>query len=213
MLVAACNANNDKAPVMLLDGSPALGSPVDLEGVESPTILTSVSVTTAAKVDEGSAIATCLQQDSNDRPFGGIVMRIGVSGESVTFRNASQRGLYGCDNSEGPREEDRRWCGVAFGQLYAGHLRDPRLDMGACTTRGGGLVGFAWIEPGPNVRYVAVEQPGYAEVYEKAGDVPIRVTTTSDVEIEGSRAAFDVSEHDSNGKLIRSYRLEARVAG
>lgn len=213
MLVAACDGNDDGAPTTLMNGAKAAELPVDLEGVENPAVLTSVTVRRVDEIEGASAVATCLQQDWDDLPYGPIVMRVGVSGESVTFRNRSRRGLYGCDNSQGAREEDRRWCGGAFGQLYGGHLRDPRLDMGACTTREGGLLGFAWIEPGPGAKYVVVQQPGYAEVYEVGGGLPVRVTTTSDVEIEGSRATFELSEHDANGRVIRRYRVDARVAG
>ncbi len=100
----------------------------------------------------------------------------------------------------------------AFGKLRGGHLRDPRLSI-SCKTRDGELMGFVWIEPGAKTRYVAVAQDTFSEVYEVAGDLPIRVATTSDVEIEGSRAAFDISEHDARGMLLRRYRLESAVAG
>jgi hypothetical protein len=213
MLVAACDGNDDGAPTILMNGAKAAELPVDLEGVESPAVLTSFVVRRVEEIEGASAVAGCLQQHRDDLPHGPIVMRVGVSGESVTFHNRLWRGLYGCDNSQGAREEGRRWCGGAFGQLHGGHLRDPRLDMGACTTRGGGLVGFAWIEPGPGAKYVVVEQRGYAEVYEVGGGLPVRVTTTSDVEIEGSRATFELSEHDADGRAIRRYRVDARVAG
>lgn len=210
--MAACAGSDVAVPTTLMDGSPATELPVDLENIENPTVVTSVEATSVAELDPGSAAASCLQQDWDDRPFGPIVVRVGVSGESVTFRNRSRRGLYGCDNSGGPREAFRQWCGGAFGQLDRGHLRDPRLDMGACTTRDGGSLGFAWIQPSRGTRYIAVRQPGYAEVYEVVGGLPVRVTT-SDVEPEGSRAAFDTSEYASDGELIRRYRLDARVAG
>ena len=74
-------------------------------------------------------------------------------------------------------------------------------------------MGFAWIEPGPGAKYVVVQQQGYAEVYEVGGGLPVRVTTTSDVEIEGSRATFELSEHYADGRAIRRYRVDARVAG
>ena len=196
-----------------MDDSLAAGLLVDVEGVGSQTVLTSIMVMNAAEVDHASMAGACLRQDWDPRPSGPIVVRVGVSGESVTFRDRSRRGLYGCDNSEGPREEDRSWCGRVFGQLYAGELRDPRLDVGACTTRAGGALGFAWIEPRTGVKYVVIEQHGYAEVYEVAGGLPVRVATTSGVETEVSRAAFDVSEHTSDGTSIRKYRLAASVAG
>ena len=212
ILVAACDGGDDEAPTRLMDGSPAAELSVDLEGVEGKAVLTSVRVVDAIDMDSAPRVAICLRDDWNKQPLGAVVVRVGVSGESVTFRDRSRRGLYGCDNSEGPREEDRAWCGGAFGRLYAGHLRDPRLDMGACRTRDAEPLGFAWIEPRRDVEYVVVEQHGYAEVYAVAGELPIRVTT-SDVETEQSRAAFEVSEHASDGARIHNYRLEARVAG
>ncbi|MCI0633516.1 MAG: hypothetical protein L0206_06320, partial [Actinobacteria bacterium] len=111
-----------------------------------------------------------------------------MSSESVTFRESSGRGVFGCDNGLGPREEDRRWCGGAYGVLYSGRLRDPRLSIG-CTTLGGTPMGFVWIEPKPHARYVVVGQPGYAEVYEVTGGLPVRVATTTGVEVVGSRAS------------------------
>ncbi len=212
MLLPGCDGTGSGAPTALLNGSPAAELSVDLEGVESPPVLTSVTTSGIDEIQTGSATAICLERARADRTSGPIVMRVGVSGESVTFRNESQHGLYGCDNSQGPREAGRQMCGVAFGQLSAGRLRDPRLDLGACTTEDGANLGFAWIESNPRARYVAVEQDGYVEVYENAGGLPVRVTT-SDVEIERSSATFRVSEHTSDGSLIRKYRLEPSVAG
>jgi hypothetical protein len=134
-----------------------------------------------------------------------------VHSESVTFQDASGRGIFGCDNSPGPRENNRRWCGSAYGQLYGKRLRDPRLDILCGTTDE--PVGFVWVHPSPGVRYVSVEQPGYVEVYEVAGDLPVRVATISGVEYEGSRATFDLFEHAADGSLVRRYRMEAAVAG
>jgi hypothetical protein len=74
-------------------------------------------------------------------------------------------------------------------------------------------VGFAWVDPSESSRYLVVEQPGYAEVYEVAGDLPIRVTTTRGVRFEGASATFQILEHDAEGRLVRRYTLEAAVAG
>ena len=143
--------------------------------------------------------------------MGRLVERVGAHGASVTLRDAS--GLYGCDDSLGRREEDRRWCGGSFGRLYGGHLRDPRLDIAGCSTADGLAMGFAWVQATRGVRYIVVEQPGYAEVYEVAAGLPVRISTTTGVHVEGSRASFDISEHDERGRLVRRYRLEAVPAG
>ena len=74
-------------------------------------------------------------------------------------------------------------------------------------------MGFAWVQPSPTTRYLIVEQLGYDEVYQVVGDLPVRVATASGVQIDGSRATFDLSEHDAGGRLLRKYRLEAAVAG
>jgi hypothetical protein len=131
----------------------------------------------------------------------------------MTFRDDAARWLLGCDNSAGPREGDRRWCGAVSGRLYGGRLRDPRLSIASCSTADGESIGFAWVQPDPNTRYVAVEQAGYAEVYETAENLAVRIATTSGVVFEESGARFQVSEHDAEGRLIREYELEARVAG
>ncbi len=75
------------------------------------------------------------------------------------------------------------------------------------------MVGFVWVQPGRRARYVSVEQTEYVEVYEVASNLPVRVATRNGVRVEGSRATFDLFEHDANGQLLRKYRLEAAVAG
>ena len=176
-------------------------------------MLTASDITEVDLVEPGSTAETCLRRWGPEfTPAGRLVERIGVSGESITFGERSRRWVLGCNDSPGPREGNRPWCGGAIGQLYSGRLRDPRVDIG-CLTEDGKMVGFAWIEPGRRTRYLVVDQLGYAEVYVAAGGLPVRVATTTGVEIEGSRATFDISEHDAEGRLLRKYRLEAAVAG
>lgn len=197
-----------------MDGSPARALPVELEGLAAPPVLTSVQIVPVGSIEPASKSASCLQQSwAGTEPARLIVERTGVSSATVTFRDRSGRGLYGCDSSTAPREDDRGWCGAAFGRLYSGHLRDSRLDLGGCTTADEDPMGFVWIEPTRDARYIAVQQPGYAEVYRVAGDVPVRVSTTSGLEIEGSRATLHLSEHDADGRRLRSHRLDAAVAG
>jgi hypothetical protein len=170
-----------------------------------------VAVLDVGKAVPGSTVGACLGNGALEaRPLLSVVHRIGVSGESMTLRDGSR--LHGCDRGRRGQEPDQRWCGVTFGNLYGGHLRDPRLDLG-CTTTAGGSLGFAWVEPQPDTKYVGVEQPGYVEVYTVASGLPVRVSTIADVEIEGSRASFRISEHDAAGAVVRRYVLSAAVAG
>ena len=195
-----------------MDGSTPERLPVELQRVaEANVVLTSVKVTDFADIVASSPIAECFRRSSNP-PSGPVVERVGVISASVTAQTRDGRGIDGCDDTSGPREENRRWCGGAYGQLYAGRLRDPRLNIG-CRTEDEEVVGFVWVQPGENARYVSVEQPEYVEVYEVSNDLPVRVATRDGVQIEGSLATFDLYEHDADGGLLRRYRLEAAVAG
>jgi hypothetical protein len=210
LLVAGGCGEDSNVPAALLDGSSPPKIPVELEGVAHP-VLTRVAVLDVGKVVPGSAVGACLGTGAlAARPPLRAVHRIGVSGESMTLRRGS--GLHGCDRGRRGLESDRRWCGLTFANLYGSHLRDPRLDLG-CTSTAGGPMGFAWVEPQLDTRYVGVEQPGYVEVYTVASGLPVRVSTIADVEIEGSRASFRISEHDAAGAVVRRYVLNAAVAG
>ena len=51
------------------------------------------------------------------------------------------------------------------------------------------------------------------EVYESAASLPVRVATTSGIEVGASRATFRISEHDAAGNRLRDYELVVVVAG
>jgi hypothetical protein len=216
IVLAAVTAGCDqhpKPPVALLDGSPARQPAVKLAGLESPTVLTKAAATKAGDVGAGSAEASCLARQANDsKPVGDVVARVGVWGASVTFRERSA--IVGCDTSRSSSGGGgRRWCGGSYGRLFGGRLRDPRLDIAGCRTGGGEPVGFVWIEPRRDSKYVVVAQPGYAEVYPVVRGLPVRVATVSGIDSDPIGAAFDVSEHDAAGHLRRTYRLTARPSG
>ena len=120
-----------------------------------------------------------------------------------------RRTAHACD-AVGGRGIRQAWCGHAFGRVETGRLRDPRLSL-KCRAVDGEPVGFAWIQPDSAATYVVVRQPGYAEVYAVPG-APMRVTT-ADADLASSRATFAISEHARDGSRIRSYELEAHVAG
>jgi hypothetical protein len=213
-LVAGCaGESDDDGVVSLLDGSSAGEAPVELDGVDGGTVLTSATAIPINAIEPDSAAGRCLRDEFAELDAqGSAVVRVGVASESVTFEEASRRGIFACSNSTGPREESRRWCDGAYGQLYSGRLRDPRLSS-LCKTTDGAYVGSVWVQPGDDVRYVAVEQPAYTEVYEAVGGLPIRIATVSGVDAETASATFDISEHDVDGRRLRNYELEAFVAG
>lgn len=196
-----------------MDGSAATTLPVELESVDQPTVLTRVRVVRGGKRTPKTTSASCLVRwNWGVRAAGYSVERLGVSSESVTFRQEFRRGVFGCDNSPGAREENRRWCGGAYGTLYAGRLRDPRLGLG-CSTIDGERMAFVWVEPSSQTQYVSVAQPGFTEVYEVAGELPVRIATTSGVGADPLVATFHLFEHDAAGQLLRRYELNAVPAG
>lgn len=152
--------------------------------------------------------ASCVSRATPDGP---VVERTGVTGASVTFVDPGHRGVHACDATDVSRSRADRWCAHAVGRLSDARLGDPRLTI-TCRDADGAPVGFAWVQPSHPATYVVVQQPGYAEVYAASGSTPVRVTTT-DVDLASSHATFAISEHARDGRRLRSYDLEAQVAG
>lgn len=123
----------------------------------------------------------------------------------------AQRVVHACDGVGGSRTGSR-WCGVVVGRRPRGRLSDPRLDLG-CASRGGKGAAFAWIEPHGATRFVVVRHDGFSEAYETAAGLPVRVATERSIDLAGSSATLDVSEHSEDGRLLARYELRATVAG
>jgi hypothetical protein len=207
----ACDGAEQATPDRLADGSRAHDAPVTLEGVTVPAILTSGRLgRVGARMPE--AVSSCVEDEWSGRDVSGWVWRAGARSESVTLLEVSGKAVLACDGSGSRGPGGRRWCGAAFGALTSEGLRDPRLDM-LCASDDGEHLAFAWVVPLPRTRYLVVRQPAYAEVYAVAASLPIRVATSSAVDLERSAATFDLSEHDDSGTLLRRYELEAFVAG
>jgi hypothetical protein len=211
VMSAGC-AGDEPAPDRLMDGSQALPSRVELEGVEGPAVLTQLRIVSPSE-REGTRSMSCLAKDWDVPPQGASVERVGVTSESVTFEEGGRRAVFGCDNGEGTREGSRSWCGSAYGTLFGGRLRDPRLDLGGCRTADGRPIAFVWVQPGRGTSYLAVRQPGYAEIYRPARGLPVRIATTRGLSLDPLGATVEYSEHDTEGRLLRSRALEAVPAG
>lgn len=205
-------AGGRSAPEVLVDGSKAVAPPTELEAVSGAAVATVARIVDEGDVSKGSPAADCLRGPARDfRPDRPVVERVGVHGSTVTLQDRD--GLYACDDTPGPKVERRRWCGGSFGHLSNGRLLDPRLDIGGCRTTDGEPVAFLWIQPAPGAAFVAVRQPGYAEVYPVAGGLPVRISTVSGLDTDPLGATIDVSEHDQAGKLLRDYEVRAFPAG
>jgi hypothetical protein len=202
----------DGLPGELVDGSAARAPSVTLDGVSSPQVETKAAALDLRAASTGP-VSRCLATTREHVPRSPIVRRVGVAGASVTYRTASGRGLVACDGTDLGADHDQTWCGVALGRMRGQRLLDPRLDLAACTTESDVPVAFAWVEPGPGTRYVAVDHEGFGEVYRVVAGLPVRVAITSGIDLDTSSASFDVSEHDDDGRSLRSYTLHTRVAG
>ena len=213
-IAAAACAGDKKPPAQLIDGTPAeRPSAVTLEGIAEDQLATTVTVVDARQVEPTKRAAQCLRRARDHAAVGPVVARVGVNGESVTFRASSGQSLVACDRAAAATEARDIWCGIAVGRLEHGQLQDPRLDLARCSDAAADPVAFAWVEPGGATHYVTVGQPGFTEVYRVVSGLPVRITTTSGIDREGSRASFRITEHDGEGRLLRAYTLDAHVAG
>ena len=193
-----------------MDGSPGLPPTVELEGVGGLGGPDAVARWRAGVYDP-QRLGACAGRQPRWPRSRLVVHRVGVTGESISFRDASGRLLLGCDNSLGPREKGHLWCGEEAGKLEGGRLTDSRLDVG-CETAEREPLGFVWIEPSSGAHYLSVPQTGYTEVYEVANALPIRVSTTT-METATDSAILAYAEYDVHGKLLRRATLEGVVAG
>jgi hypothetical protein len=211
-LVQVACLEGDGPPSRLVDGSPARTPSAALAGVSSRQVETKAAVLDLRDAANGS-VARCFAATPEHIPHAPIVRRVGVDGASVTYRTASGRGLVACDGTALGAGHGLTWCGVALAQVRNERLLDPRLDLASCSTPSGDSVAFAWVEPGPRTRFVAVGRHGFVEVYPVVARLPVRVATTSGIDIDTSSASLDVSEHDAEGRRLRFYTLRTRVAG
>ena len=207
--LAGCGS--DSSPTQLVDGSEAAELPVELDGLDD-AVLTRSAVKDDLDFDEDVLRACGILFDSGPRA---VVERTGVRASSLTMRSGWL--LYGCDEILKPQtaqDPDRPyggiWCSGARARLDEGKLNDPRLSL--CQNTSGDLTAFVWVEPDPNAKWVVVSDSGQQEVYEVATGLPVRVTTTENIDPAG-RASFDIEEYAADGTKLKDYVLEAAVAG
>lgn len=205
-VAAACD--RDARPARLLDGRPA----AHFRRVDD-SILTTAHI--LRRPGLGRRLESCLFRGDRPRvaPDALVVERVGVVGESLTFANRGQTGVYACDGGIDPAgERAPPWCGAVFGELVDGRLLDPRLDVICRTTRRMPLA-YVFVDPVPGAHWVGVDQDGYVELYEVLGAVPVRVASTRHVDTANARASFTVAQYDVAGRLLTRQELEAAVAG
>jgi hypothetical protein len=170
-------------PSELVDGSAARAPSVTLDGVSSRQVETKAAALDLRAASTGP-VSRCLATTREHVPRSPIVRRVGIAGASVTYRTSSGRALVACDGTDLSADHDQTWCGVALGRMRGEHLLDPRLDFASCRTQSDVPVAFAWVEPGPRTRYVAVDHEGFVEMYRVVAGLPVRVAVTSGRHLE-----------------------------
>ena len=198
VVLVLTSCGGDAAPRVLFDGTDAGTPPPQFaDGVVQSR------VEVLRWTEEGSSCPG-LREGLN------VVRRTGVAGGGLTFRDPNEPGVLACDDAPGEYEL-APWCGVSAGRLHGGRLQDPRLDI--CQSRGGRLTGFVWIEPRAGARWIGVDHGSFTEIYAVVGELPVRIASTRDVTLEGSRASFEVTQYDASGRVLEERTVEAAVAG
>ena len=207
-LPAGCFHGDEARVARLFDGSDPRPVPAPLD-VRHAVV---GRVVVARVGDLGAKGRACLRMFAPARfPAQNVVVRrIGVSSETITVRDRAA--VYGCDDTVRSFEDKGPWCGGSVGMLFGGRLRDPRVGIVNCRNAEGEPIGFAWITPSPRARWVAVEERGYTELYEVAGRLPVRVST-SGVRTAASKVEFRYREYAADGTEVAEHTMEAGVAG
>jgi hypothetical protein len=204
LVVVGCG--DSSRPKRLLYGEAA----AEFRPVEG-SVISQVRVLNLGTLGRRFTLCTAQSGHGDFPPHTVVVERIGVFSESLTFADAARKTLYACDGGTDAAAERRPpWCGGSAGILHRGRLLDPRLDV-LCRTIDGKPLAYIWIEPIAGAHWVGIDQGPYAELYEVAAGLPVRVGTRS--HIHSSKADFDVTQYDVHGRELVKARLEAAVAG
>jgi hypothetical protein len=204
-MVAAGCGRVDERPARLLDGTPA----THFRPVEDSVIAAGRIVQLDGRADRCLAVADRANVAA-DTP---AVERVGVDGESLTFASRDGSIVFACDGGVDPAgEQSLPWCHTVVGELADGHVLDPRLDV-MCRDRGRRPLAYAFVEPVDGAHWIGVRHPGYLELYEVLGGLPVRVLTTTGIDPDNARATFELTQFDSEGRELTRGEMEASVAG
>jgi hypothetical protein len=210
--VAGCGRGEPR-PVRLLDGSLAHSLPRTLGSLGAGAVVSTVRVLPASRLGRhGRACLAAFRDEFAITPATRVVVRVGVVGATLTFKDGTGRVVLGCDRSAARAGKSGSWCAHSVGRLAGGRLDDPRVDI-LCLDARGDPVGFGWVDPrAPGARWIVVRGGQRSEVEPVVAGFPVRVVTNQ-VDRLTSSATFAVTEYAANGAELARYRLRAGVAG
>jgi hypothetical protein len=205
LLAAGCGDAGGDRPARLLDGRPA----ARFEPVPASVIASGRVVQLDDRADECLS-ASDRMNVAADAP---AIERIGVDDESLTFASRDRAVVYACDGGiDSAGERNAPWCHTVLGELDAGHVLDPRLDV-ICRDRARRTLAYAFVDPLPGARWIGVRDEGYVELYEVLGGLPVRVAATRGVDLQDAAATFQLTQYDADGRELARGEMEAAVAG
>jgi hypothetical protein len=208
VFVAAGCEHGGRRPTRLLDDRAALHfTPVRESVVAAGRVL--------ARSELGRRLDACISADDRADVAADttVVERMSVAGESLTFANRDHSGVFACDAGiDAAGEREPPWCHTVFGELAGGRVLDPRLDV-ICRDRERRPLAYVFVDPVPAARWIGVRQRGYVELYEVLGGLPVRVASTSGIDLGQAGVRLEVAQYDAEGQELVSGELEATVAG
>lgn len=215
-VLAATACGSSPHPVTLADGSTAARIPAALRHHAPRAVLTRERTVPARALDDRGRACVALTTGRAPAPAQMFTERVDHYGSSLTFRPAGGRFVIGCTSgvytpgAKGSRG-NAAWCGHVVGEIRAGHLVDPRLDI-ACRTASGAPIGSAWIEPVVKAKWIFVRGHALTQIYPTAGSLPVRVTTLA-ADLPTATAVFRVEQYDAEGTRVSEETLRTAVAG
>jgi hypothetical protein len=205
VLVAAGCGSGGGRPARLLDGRPA----ARFEPIDGSVIAFGRVVELDARADRCLTAA----DRASVAPDAPAVERIGVNADSLTFTSRDGSVVYACDGGVDPAgERAPPWCHAVVGELENDRVLDPRLDV-ICNDPSRRSLAYAFVDPIAGARWIGVRQDGYVELYEVLGGLPVRVASTSGIDVPNARATFEISQYDASGRELAHGEMEAAVAG
>ena len=198
---------------MLIDGRRRRPPPVALDGIDGPTIATTVRVVVRPVALARRRRASCLGVDRGATPAGAVDRARRRQRRERHVPRPRRARLVACDDSRGRREERDLWCGRAFGRLEDGRLR-IRGSISPCRAQrraGGVRLGRAVADARVRRRVDSRASPRSTRSRPAFRCASRRRPVSIIGDVSAHRST--ITEHDGDGALLRALHAGGAVAG